>query len=96
MLIGELPVTKNRDICPQTYWDYDVMSTKPISHRKVPAKGRMWNIQTSQSMLDFADHSFWQFWQFSTHNGYVSTNWTHMLIQLAYDPDLSNTWEDHK
>lgn len=91
MLIGAKDEVKKKDICPAERWDFDFASLSdkdhvfPLAAHRVPARGRMWNIGTSQSLLDFAQHSRREF---STHNGYVSTNWVRLLVQLIYEPEL--------
>ena len=45
-----------------------------------PLNGRLWNIRTSDRVIDFAES---RFFEFSTHNGYVQTNWTRLLVELV-------------
>ncbi len=50
-----------------------------------PLNGRIWNIRTSNRVIDFAES---RFFEFSTHNGYVQTNWTRLLVELVMDDGI--------
>lgn len=46
------------------------------------AKGRIWNMSTNKSSIDFEAP---RWFEFGTHNGYVSTNPTRLLVELLFD-----------
>lgn len=75
---------ENPQLCSGTFEkDYD----KPIgAMRKVPANSRMWNVRVDASVFDFAEPS--GFLDFSIPNGYVQTDLTAMLVQLAFEKDV--------
>lgn len=52
----------------------------------VPAYGRLWNVLTDKSLIDFDEPSFWRA---STHNGWIQTDLAVMLLQLAFAPDAA-------
>lgn len=53
--------------------------------KKIPMNGRLWNIFADKSVFDFSESSFWKV---STHNGYVQTDLTAMLVQLVFELEL--------
>lgn len=61
----------------------DAHSGFPPEQYRVPAQGQMWNIETSGALIGMRDPDPWSF---STHNGYVSTMWMRLLVELAYTP----------
>lgn len=82
-------------VCNVAQVDFDYLRSKdggdgfPLSARRVPAQGRMWNIETSESVLNFRVPSLGSA---SVHNGYISTAWTRMLVDLIYEPDYLQAW----
>ncbi|SCX73496.1 hypothetical protein [Variovorax sp. EL159] len=86
---------RSKAVCNVADVNFDYLQSKgsrdgfPPSERRVPAQGRMWNIETSESMLNFRVPSLGGV---SVHNGYVSTAWTRMLVDLIYEPDYLQIW----
>ncbi|GEM_PF-1925396 len=66
--------------------DYDKATN---FNKKIPAKGRMWNVRVDASVFDFAKPS--TFMDFATHNGYIQTDLTTMLLQLVFENDINLT-----
>lgn len=77
---------KDLPACAGLDADHEKIVARGLGSASVPVGGHLWNIRTSGDVLDFAENSFWKF---STHNGYVQTNWMRMLVELVFQPDIS-------
>jgi hypothetical protein len=83
-LLTRYPITertrtalKKSVVCKDLIQDFDLASAP----HKLPAHGRMWNIQTDKSVIDFEvpDSK-----ASSTHNGYIQTDLSLLFVQLLY------------
>jgi hypothetical protein len=68
---------KHVDVCGKLYENF---KTADVPNR-VPGRGGMWNISTDKSVIDFEKPDAGAH---STHNGYVQTDLTLLLVQLLY------------
>lgn len=90
-MIQRRPEPKNERIdasraCAGFDGDHVKIVPRNYGSTEVPVGGHLWNIRTSGDVLDFAENSPLHF---STHNGYVQTNWMRMLVELVFQPDIS-------
>ncbi|ENO3977041.1 hypothetical protein ACBI01_001142 [Aeromonas veronii] len=78
---------ENKNLCRGVFeYDYDKATN---ANKRIPANGHMWNVRVDASVFDFAKPS--TFMDFSTHNGYIQTDLTTMLLQLAFENDINLT-----
>jgi hypothetical protein len=74
-LVREL---RRTGICPNVIESESPHATRT---RITPAGGYMWNIATDKSVIDLENGGFWEF---GTHNAYVQTNVTALLLNLMF------------
>ena len=81
MAVAEQQAIRGDTSCTGLDDSFDTVPDASLKTRKVPGDGRMWNIRTDAAVIESVNPSFWSF---TNHNAYVQTNWTALLVELAF------------